>query len=80
MTSFDGYDAETAFEESARHLRRDIEADLRDLIEIVANAKQMPLSNSAPVSYTHLDVYKRQPRRCPESSAWTSRAAAGASL
>ena len=47
MTSFDGYDAETAFEESARHLRRDIEADLRDLIEIVANAKQMPLSNSA---------------------------------
>ena len=50
MTSFDGYDAETAFEESARHVRRDIEADLRDLIEIVANAKQMPLSNSALIS------------------------------
>jgi len=28
-------------------VRRDIETDLRDLIELVANAKQMPLSNSA---------------------------------
>jgi cell division septum initiation protein DivIVA len=50
VTSFDGYDAEAAFEEGARHVRRDIEADLRDLIDIVANAKQMPLSNSALIS------------------------------
>jgi hypothetical protein len=49
VTSFDGYDAEQ-FEEPARHVRRDIEADLRDLIDIVANAKQMPLSNSALIS------------------------------
>jgi hypothetical protein len=35
---------------SGGHARRDIEADLRDLIELVANAKQMPLSNSALVS------------------------------
>ncbi len=49
MTSFDGYDGEE-FEEPARHVRRDIEADLRDLIDIVANAKQMPLSNSALIS------------------------------
>jgi cell division septum initiation protein DivIVA len=49
VTSFDGYDDEP-FEEPARHVRRDIEADLRDLIDIVANAKQMPLSNSALVS------------------------------
>jgi cell division septum initiation protein DivIVA len=50
VTSFDGYDAEEAFDEGARHVRRDIEADLRDLIDLVANAKQMPLSNSALIS------------------------------
>jgi cell division septum initiation protein DivIVA len=50
MTSFDGYDENTEFEEPARHVRRDIEADLRDLLDIVANAKQMPLSNSALIS------------------------------
>jgi cell division septum initiation protein DivIVA len=48
MTSFDGYDDPEEFQEpSGRHVRRDIESDLRDLIELVANAKQMPLSNSA---------------------------------
>jgi hypothetical protein len=48
MTSFDGYDdAGELSESSGRHARRDIETDLRDLIELVANAKQMPLSNSA---------------------------------
>jgi cell division septum initiation protein DivIVA len=50
MTSFDGYDDEAEFDESARHVRRDIEADLRDLLDLVANAKQMPLSNSALIS------------------------------
>ena len=49
MTSFDGYEPEE-FDDGARHVRRDIEADLRDLIEIVANAKQMPLSNSSLIS------------------------------
>ncbi|MGC2485241.1 MAG: hypothetical protein WA359_03240 [Acidimicrobiales bacterium] len=49
MTSFDGYDAEEVTEEAPRHAHRDLEADLRDLIDIVANAKQMPLSNSALV-------------------------------
>ncbi|MHB1087440.1 MAG: DivIVA domain-containing protein [Acidimicrobiales bacterium] len=50
MTSFDGYDDPQEFAESpGRHLRRDIESDLRSLIELVANAKQMPLSNSALV-------------------------------
>ena len=48
MTSFDGYDDPEEFQEpSGRHIRRDIESDLRDLIELVVNAKQMPLSNSA---------------------------------
>jgi cell division septum initiation protein DivIVA len=47
MTSFDGYDDPEEFEQTGRHARRDIESDLRDLIELVANAKQMPLSNSA---------------------------------
>src|ERR1700686_2904286 len=47
MTSFDGYDDPEEFQEPGRHVRRDIESDLRDLIELVANAKQMPLSNSA---------------------------------
>lgn len=46
MTSFDGYDDPEEFA-PARHARRDIETDLRDLIELVENAKQMPLSNSA---------------------------------
>ena len=50
MTSFDGYDDPDEFAvEAGRHGRRDIESDLRDLIEMVANAKQMPLSNSALV-------------------------------
>jgi cell division septum initiation protein DivIVA len=47
MTTFDGYDEPEAFAPSARHARRDIEANLRDLVELVENAKQMPLSNSA---------------------------------
>ncbi len=50
MTSFDGYEGEEFAEPAAHHARRDIEADLHDLIEIVANAKQMPLSNSALIS------------------------------
>jgi cell division septum initiation protein DivIVA len=50
VTSFDGYDGDDIGDASARHARRDIEADLRDLMELVANAKQMPLSNSALVS------------------------------
>lgn len=50
MTSFDGYDNEEFDDGGARHVRRDIEADLRDLMELVANAKQMPLSNSTLVS------------------------------
>jgi len=51
MTSFDGYDEpEEFFEEAPRRARRDIEADLRDVIDIVTNAKQMPLSNSALIS------------------------------
>lgn len=47
--SYDSYDEPTEFAQPS-HARRDIEADLRDLIELVANAKQMPLSNSALVS------------------------------
>jgi hypothetical protein len=48
MTSFDGYEDPDEFAEPpGRHVRRDIESDLRDLIELVVNAKQMPLSNSA---------------------------------
>jgi hypothetical protein len=50
VTSFDGYDNDEYADSSARHVRRDIEADLRDLLEIVINAKQMPLSNSALIS------------------------------
>lgn len=50
MTSFDGYDGDEFVEAPAQHARRDIESDLRDLIDLVANAKQMPLSNSALVS------------------------------
>jgi cell division septum initiation protein DivIVA len=50
VTSFDGYDGEGFEEVGARHARRDIEADLRDLLDIVSNAKQMPLSNSALIS------------------------------
>jgi cell division septum initiation protein DivIVA len=50
MTSFDGYDdPEETAEPQGRHVRRDIESDLRELIEVIANAKQMPLSNSALV-------------------------------
>jgi len=47
--SYDDY-GDPEVHQSAGHARRDIEADLRDLIELVANAKQMPLSNSALVS------------------------------
>jgi len=50
VTSFDGYDNDEFVEPGARHVRRDIEADLRDLLDLVANAKQMPLSNSALIS------------------------------
>ena len=50
MTTFDGYDGDDYVDDGARHVRRDIEADLRDLMELVASAKQMPLSNSALVS------------------------------
>ena len=50
MTSFDGYDDPEEFAPSARHARRDIETDLRDLIALVENAKQMPLSNSALIT------------------------------
>jgi cell division septum initiation protein DivIVA len=50
VTTFDGYEDEEYAEPSARHVRRDIEADLRDLIEIVSNAKQMPLSNSSLIA------------------------------
>jgi cell division septum initiation protein DivIVA len=49
VTSFDGYDEPDEPGEPGRHIRRDIEADLRDLVELVSNAKQMPLSNSALV-------------------------------
>jgi hypothetical protein len=48
MTVFDGYDSPEEFADvPGRHSRRDIESDLRDLIELIAGAKQMPLSNSA---------------------------------
>ncbi len=48
MTSFDGYDDPREFGDPAgRHMRRDLESDLHLLIEMVHNAKQMPLSNSA---------------------------------
>jgi methyl-accepting chemotaxis protein len=50
VTSFDGYDDPEEFAPSARHARRDIETDLRDLIALVENAKQMPLSNSALIT------------------------------
>jgi cell division septum initiation protein DivIVA len=47
MTSFDGYDDPLDFAEVPRRVRRDIESDLRELIDLIDNAKQMPLSNSA---------------------------------
>ena len=59
MSVFDGYDEfdpNQPFDEGyahdeeptqGRHARRDIEQDLHDLIDIVTNAKQMPLSASA---------------------------------
>ena len=47
--SYDDY-RDPEINQPAGHARHDIEADLRDLIELVANAKQMPLSNSALVS------------------------------
>ena len=50
MTSFDGDDGEEFENGAPHHVRRDIEADLRDLMDLVGSAKQMPLSNSALVS------------------------------
>ena len=59
MSVFDGYeefDPHQTYEPAAefpdepspgRHARRDIEQDLHDLIDLIANAKQMPLSASA---------------------------------
>ena len=47
MTSFDGYDPDEFPADAARHARRDIEADLRQLVDLISAAKQMPLSNSA---------------------------------
>ena len=48
MTTFEGYQEPDEFTAAGgQHARRDIEADLHELIEVVANAKQMPLSNSA---------------------------------
>jgi hypothetical protein len=51
VTSFEGYDDDEAdlTERGAQHARRDIETDLNELRDLVANAKQMPLSNSALV-------------------------------
>ncbi len=50
MTSFEGYDEDLEVTgRGGQHARRDIETDLRELRELVANAKQMPLSNSALV-------------------------------
>ena len=51
MTSFEGYDDDPAevTGRGGQHARRDIESDLHDLIDLVTNAKQMPLSNSALV-------------------------------
>jgi hypothetical protein len=48
VTSFEGYDDPQDYTGTGgQHARRDIEADLRELIELIVNAKQMPLSNSA---------------------------------
>jgi len=50
VTTFEGYDEdEEVTGRGGQHARRDIETDLRELRELVANAKQMPLSNSALV-------------------------------
>lgn len=48
MTGYDEYEAEPF--ESGAHARRDIETDLLELRELVASAKQMPLSNSALIA------------------------------
>lgn len=45
--TYDPYTEEVPFEEPAARPRRDIETDLRELIDLIASAKQMPLSNSA---------------------------------
>ena len=51
MTSFDGYDDQYYESDGVRDVgHRDLEADLRELIEVITNAKQMPLSNSALIS------------------------------
>lgn len=50
MTTFEGYDEDAEVTgRGGQHARRDIETDLRELRDLVANAKQMPLSNSALV-------------------------------
>jgi cell division septum initiation protein DivIVA len=47
VTSFDGYEDPGVYDAPERAPRRDIETDLRDLLDLIENAKQMPLSNSA---------------------------------
>jgi hypothetical protein len=50
MTSFEDYNLGDDFlQPEGNHVRRDIEADLRELEEIITHAKQMPLSSSALV-------------------------------
>jgi len=50
VTTFEGYDEDADFTgRGGQHARRDIETDLHELRDLVANAKQMPLSNSALV-------------------------------
>jgi hypothetical protein len=50
VTTFEGYDEDEDYTgRGGQHARRDIETDLHELRELVANAKQMPLSNSALV-------------------------------
>ena len=81
MSVFDGYDDfdplapptdeefafEGGFESVGRHARRDIEQDLRDLIEIVANAKQMPLSASALIPREEvLNLLEQAVRNVPD--------------
>jgi hypothetical protein len=68
MTSFDGYDEPDEFyEEMPRRARRDIEADIRDVIAIVKNAKQMPLSNSALISRDEvLEILESALRNIPD--------------
>ena len=43
--------------------------DTGNWIESAAGLCYECLNDIAPVSYTHLDVYKRQPANCPENSS-----------